>query len=268
MKISIVITTWNRAEFLRRALYGYLRQTEKDFEIVVADDGSEDHTPDVVKEFQEKALFPVKYIRQELEGHRRAEAINRGVAAAQHAWILFSDCDAVPHRDLVAVHRHYAEPDRLLCGERIRLDKEYTESLTLEMIQDGDFEKKLTKYKKIQLVKQHLKNQFYILQGKKRRPHNYGLNMSCSREAFDRVNGYDHNFRGWGNADGDLRDRMRMVGIKPKSIAHKAIVFHQWHPTHSTRALRLNKEYARRNNIKPYCEKGLDEIRFDTKGAC
>ena len=262
LQVSVLITTCNRAEHLRRCLAGYLRQTEGDFEVVISDDGSTDHTAEVVEDFTRQAPFPVHYVWYPHDGHRRAEVINRAIAASHHEWLLFSDCDAVPLPDLVAVHRRYADPQRLLCGERILLDQATTESITCDMVLQGLVDRQLTLPRRVSLWTQHIKNRIYIMVRRNRRPHNLGLNMSCSRAAMEAINGYDHNFRGWGNADGDVRDRMRMLGIEPKSVVHKAVIFHLWHPRHDTMRMRANLSYARRGKIPARCETGLDAVRL------
>ena len=51
-RISVLINTYNRAGHLRNCLEGLLRQTERDFEVVVADDGSSDDTDEVTETAQ------------------------------------------------------------------------------------------------------------------------------------------------------------------------------------------------------------------------
>ena len=51
-KASVIFTTYNQPEWLRKVLWGYECQTEKDFEIVIADDGSGEETKRVVDEFK------------------------------------------------------------------------------------------------------------------------------------------------------------------------------------------------------------------------
>lgn len=244
MHISVLIATYNRADNLRLCLHSYLRQSEGDFEIIVSDDGSTDETPAVVDEFKAKAPFEVRHLWREHDGFRTAEATNRGIAAARYKWLLFSDCDSLAPRDLVAVHRRAAEGRRLLCGGYIRLTKEYTRSLTPEMVERGEFERQLTRMVRLSQYKQHLINLCYIAVGKKRRPHNRHVNMSCAKGAMIEINGYDHRFVGWGNEDGDVRDRLRMIGVQPKCIYHKAIICHLWHPIEPSVALRPNQAYA------------------------
>ncbi|OGZ01618.1 MAG: hypothetical protein A2946_01975 [Candidatus Liptonbacteria bacterium RIFCSPLOWO2_01_FULL_53_13] len=53
-KVTILLATWNRAKMLPRAIESLQRQTFTDWEIVIADDGSTDETPEVVEAWQKK----------------------------------------------------------------------------------------------------------------------------------------------------------------------------------------------------------------------
>jgi hypothetical protein len=82
--------------------------------------------------------------------------------------------------------------------------------------------------------------------------------MSLAREDLLRVNGYDENYRGWGNEDGDLRERLKRVGVWPRSIWTRAVVFHLDHPVDPTRKDRArNLAYSRRPDIPVFAECGI-----------
>jgi glycosyltransferase involved in cell wall biosynthesis len=274
MKISVVMNTFNRAHLLRLALRSYLRQTEGDFEVVVADDGSTDETPAVVEEFQKIATFDVTYARHEHAGHRRAAAVNLGIAHCRYAQILFTDCDSLGMSNLVEAHRRHARSDRMLCGGYIRLEQDETERLTEEDVTSGRFEALLDARARRQLLRKHLKARWEIIRRKPRRPHNMGLNFSVSRDALYRINGYDEEFEGWGSEDGDVRERLRSIGVHPYSLYDKAVVLHMWHPVEPTKLdkdnLRRNRQYARRLDAPVFCRRGLrqsDDISRDDDGS-
>lgn len=103
--VSVIIPTYNRAEWLRQALESVFVQTWRDFEVIVVDDGSTDSSEQVVADCGDR----VQYIRQENGG--AANARNRGVTAARGEWIAFLDSD-----DLWLPHKL----DR--CMDRIRRD--------------------------------------------------------------------------------------------------------------------------------------------------
>ncbi|MBW2658586.1 MAG: glycosyltransferase, partial [Deltaproteobacteria bacterium] len=75
--VSVVIPTFNRAQFLNRALLSIARQTVKCGEIIVVDDGSTDNTAELLKTFKKKKKISLKVIKQ----------TNRGVASARNVGI-------------------------------------------------------------------------------------------------------------------------------------------------------------------------------------
>ena len=87
VKVSVIIPTYNRANYIARAVNSVLNQTCKEYEIIVVDDGSTDTTKDVVMQFQNK----VKYFRQENQGS--AAARNRGIQESRGEYIAFLDSD-------------------------------------------------------------------------------------------------------------------------------------------------------------------------------
>src|SRR5258705_10332336 len=88
-KVSVIIPTYNRAECLRSAITNVLNQTFQDFEIVVVDDSSQDHTREVVNSLDDKRI---KYIRHE-RNKGVAAARNTGVSNAKGDYIAFLDDD-------------------------------------------------------------------------------------------------------------------------------------------------------------------------------
>lgn len=89
--VSVVIPTYNRAELLRLAVQSVLEQTVPVWEIVVVDDGSTDHTSDVIRELIGQGA-PLRYLPGAHE-NRRGPARNRGVAATSAPLIAFLDSD-------------------------------------------------------------------------------------------------------------------------------------------------------------------------------
>jgi glycosyltransferase involved in cell wall biosynthesis len=95
MHISVVIPTYNRAQNLSLVLTSLAVQTNRNFSVVVADDGSDDDTANVVECFQ--SLLSIDYAWQPHDGYRVSMARNMGVVKAKevfnpsHIWFLDSD---------------------------------------------------------------------------------------------------------------------------------------------------------------------------------
>ena len=84
--ISVVIPCFNQARFLGEAIGSVFAQTNRNFEIIVIDDGSTDATPDVVGKFTQ-----VHYIKQKNQG--LAAARNTGIWASRGGYLVFLDAD-------------------------------------------------------------------------------------------------------------------------------------------------------------------------------
>jgi glycosyltransferase involved in cell wall biosynthesis len=256
-----MINTYNRSQRLRNCLTGLEVQTCQDFEVVVADDGSSDDTADMLTAFAERVSFPVRHVWHEDEGHRRAAILNRGIAACETDYILFTDCDAIARHDLIEKHLHYRTPKRMLCGGYHRLTKEETDPIDPEYVRSGALERLPMGWARVRrLYWKGFKNHWNLLIRKKNRPHNMGLNYSVAKEHLIAINGYDEEFRGWGNADGDVRNRLLMIGVRPKTIWTRAIIYHQWHPTEKTKNPEVrarNRAWARRPDIPAFCVNGI-----------
>jgi len=263
--VTVLVNTYNRKEYLERVLVAYARQSFRDFELVVADDGSDDGTPEVVERVRRELPYPVGYVSHGRQGHRRAKTLNMGIRLGTAPYVLFTDCDCLPRADLLAVHMAKREPRRLLLGGYLRLSQQFSSTVEVDKARRGDYERALTPKALWSLRREHAKIAIYLaLRGK--RPHNMGLNYSMWRGDLLAVNGYDENFQGWGKADGDVRDRLRALGVLPKTAWAEAIVFHLWHPPHPTKFQFVDGErtrnvlYARRPVRPPRCLNGLEKL--------
>ena len=85
---SIILPTYNRASFLSRSIGSVLTQDFQDWELLIIDDGSTDHTKEVVNSFKDNRI---KYVYQ--ENSERSAARNNGINQAQGAWLCFLDSD-------------------------------------------------------------------------------------------------------------------------------------------------------------------------------
>ncbi len=91
MNISVIITTYNRSFFVKRAIDSVLSQTTPAYEIIVIDDGSSDDTGEILKEYEGE----IKTIYQDNQGVSAAR--NRGVDLSRGDWIAFLDSDDIWH---------------------------------------------------------------------------------------------------------------------------------------------------------------------------
>ncbi|MEO8325327.1 MAG: glycosyltransferase family 2 protein, partial [Nitrospirota bacterium] len=88
-RVSVIIPTYRRPDFLRRAIGSVLTQTFEDFELLIVDDASPDNTGQVVKGIADERI---RYCRNEINKGGAASR-NRGIKEAQSPYIAFLDDD-------------------------------------------------------------------------------------------------------------------------------------------------------------------------------
>ena len=98
MKFSIVIPTYNRADFIDKTIKSLLKQSYSNFEIIVIDDGSTDNTEEVVKNIKDSRLL---YFKK--ENAERGAARNYGALKAKGDFINFFDSDDIAYENHLTV---------------------------------------------------------------------------------------------------------------------------------------------------------------------
>src|SRR5687768_17180449 len=110
MKVSVVISTYNSPEWLEKVLWGYEFQTYRNFELVIADDGSGDSTREIIDRFKTQSGLDVIHVWHEDRGFQKSEILNKAIQASKTDYLIFSDGDCIPRKDFVGVHVMNASP--------------------------------------------------------------------------------------------------------------------------------------------------------------
>lgn len=109
--VSLVITTYNYAQFVERAIRSGLEQSlgSTDYEILVINDASTDRTVDVLANYQEEVrIFNLD------ENLGLAGARNFGIKKAKGQFVIFLDADDYLHKDLLKVEKLFLEENNTL----------------------------------------------------------------------------------------------------------------------------------------------------------
>jgi glycosyltransferase involved in cell wall biosynthesis len=234
--ISVIVATYNRPDALAAVLRSLSRQSDRDFEVIVADDGSGPDTARVVTEWVPRLGVALKHVWHEDRGFRLAEIRNRAIRAAHGPYCVFLDGDCLARPDFVAFHRRLAEPGWFVTGNRILLSRELTERILqsgLEPEQWG-FASWVTQHSRRGI------NRFAPLMAlrlgflRKLHPRRWqgarGSNMAFWRDDLETVDGFDSAFTGWGREDSDIFVRMIRAGVRRKDGRFGPGVLHLWHP--------------------------------------
>jgi glycosyltransferase involved in cell wall biosynthesis len=116
LDVSIVVCTYNRADMLRDALRSLARlrlPAGIAAEVLVVDNASKDHTPQVVDEVAAESAIPVRVVRESQQGVVHAR--NRGVADSRGEWIAFFDDDQLADPDWIAELLDAAKQKQVRC---------------------------------------------------------------------------------------------------------------------------------------------------------
>jgi glycosyltransferase involved in cell wall biosynthesis len=116
MSLSLVITTYNRSAVLERLLRTLESQTDPDFQVVVAIDGSTDNTEDMLKGV--RTHYDLKWINTHCKEYGLAVARNRGILASDARAVAIMDDDSVPVPGFVAAHKASCTPGVIGGGPR------------------------------------------------------------------------------------------------------------------------------------------------------
>lgn len=256
IKASVIFTTYNQPEWLKKVLWGYECQTEKGFEIIIADDGSGEKTKKVIDEFQKNSKLNINHVWHPDEGYQKCPILNKAIIASRSKYLIFTDGDCIPRNDFIEVHLRNAEPGFFLSGGTVRLPLSLSKQLTREDItsQKAFSLKWLYKNglkrtnKSLKLVK---KKGFTKIMNKLT-PTNAswnGHNASGWRKDIFAINGFNEEMH-YGGQDREFGERLFNYGIKSKQLRYSAVCIHLEHgrPYKTKESIRKNREI--RNFVK------------------
>jgi glycosyltransferase involved in cell wall biosynthesis len=245
--ISVILTTYKREDALEAVLRGLGRQTDRGFEIIVADDGSGPATRELVERLAGSLDIPLKHVWQEDRGFRAGEARNRGILASRGSYCIFLDADCIPRPHFIGVHRRLAEPGWFVTGNRVLISRALTERILAEASEVELWGVKdwiaLRGQRKINRLAPLLPLPLGPL--RKLRPRAWRGARTCNlavwRRDLDRVDGFDATYTGWGLEDSDLLIRLLRAGVHRKDGNFATGVLHLWHPESDRSALPDNQ---------------------------
>jgi len=230
-ELAVIVSTFERPQHLRRCLESIAAQTDvaEQIEVIVTDDGSRDLTLAMVTAFARRAAFRVALTTHEHDGFRLSQCRNEGAAVARADRLLFTDGDCLLPPGTLASYIAVIRPGRIAAGDSCRLDEAATDSLMLDDIRAGSFVAAVASEERRRLAAKAAHSKIYELFRVPMRPRVYGNAIGITRADYERLNGFDEAFVGWGLEDRDLQRRAEAVGIRATGMFAHAFV-HQWHP--------------------------------------
>lgn len=238
MKSSLIISTYNWPEALGLILKSLKNQTLSPNEVLIADDGSMNHTKTLISRFSKTTKIPIRHIWHEDAGFTKAIILNKAVAKATGEYIIQVDGDCIMHKNFIEDHLRLSSEKCYLYGSRVNIEKAYLETLFLKQQVRFNFFSEGIK-KRTRAIYSPFLSQFYKPKpefSKKFR----GCNTSYFKSDFVSVNGYNEDFKGWGREDSELALRFHNYGLKSRRLRYRGIVYHVYHDEKSKSRLELN----------------------------
>src|SRR5688572_11440158 len=138
MKVSVIIATYNHPEWLETVLWGYECQTHKDFELVIADDGSGEPTQKLIERLQRESPLEIVHVWHEDKGYQKCQILNKSILASNTEYLVFTDGDCVPRKDFLEQHVSRIEKGYFQSGGAVRLPMDTSKIINRENIISGD----------------------------------------------------------------------------------------------------------------------------------
>jgi glycosyltransferase involved in cell wall biosynthesis len=234
--ISVILATYNWPQALKFCLESLGTQTDLDFEIIIADDGSTESTKDLIATVQ--ADFPVKitHLWQEDDGFRKTRILNQAIATSRGEYLVFLDGDCIVQPDFVSQHHKLAKKTYFTTGSRVLL----SEVLTKDILSwpDWDFNKftnNLLSYRLSGGINKYWPLKMKLGNGSWRNYQKFvwrrikGCNMACWKTDALAIGGFDETITGWGHEDADFVFRLQNRGLIRQSGSWSTEVLHLYH---------------------------------------
>ena len=216
------MSTYKNPRSLARILENLKAGTKRPEEIHVAEDGSNEETLQVVKNFTQ----PISHHCQEDKGFRKAKILNRALNACQGDYVVFLDGDCLPHKQFVNDHLAMAEKGYFVQGRRCFIEEDQVNPLLQgktslsRLMLSGKVSGLLKSFRLPKPIVKVNRDMYGLL----------GCNLGVWKDDLLAVNGFDEDYEGWGREDSDLGARLYNRGLRRKMVYGRALVYHLNHP--------------------------------------
>jgi glycosyltransferase involved in cell wall biosynthesis len=270
MDVSVIVSTYNKRDWLEKVLWGYAGQDYRDFELLIADDGSREDTRELILAFSRENDFPVRHIWHPDDGYQRSIILNAAILASKGNYLIFSDGDCIPREDFVRAHVELAEPGRFLSGGSVYLSMEVSLGITRADVTSGRFadpgwlEGQGQKLGRHRLRLAPAGWQATLLDQVTTTNPTWNLNNASTwREWIFAANGMEAEMQ-YGGADRALGSRLENLGLKGKRARFRAVLLHLDHdrPYKTRESIQKNKGIRRRivSRGETRARDGLEEL--------
>ncbi len=235
MKASVIVSTYNSKEWLAKVLWGLHVQTNLEFEVVIADDGSRDDTREMIDELRPQLNYPITHVWHEDNGFQKTQILNKAIVASKTDYLIFTDGDCIVRKDFVQTHLDFRKEGHFLSGGYFKLPMSISKLISKDdILTQRCFDIKWLKQNgltsSIKNLKLTAKKPFVGLLNflTPTSPTWNGHNASGWKKDLVTINGFNEEMQ-YGGEDRELGERLVNLGIKPIQIRYSAICLHLDH---------------------------------------
>ena len=264
MHISLIITTFNWKEALELSVRSIFNQVHLPSEIIIADDGSDPDTRQLIESLQKESPITIVHSWQQNKGFRLSRSRNKALAVAKGDYIILIDGDIVIEENFIADHIEAARKNYFIQGSRVLLNAAATnraiasKKLCFSLTDPGMENRK-------NCIRSSLLSKLFSFSSK-RLSGIKTCNFAFWREHAEAINGFNEDFVGWGREDSEFTARMLHYGIKRQNLKFKGVAYHLHHRINSRQHLADNDKILT-NTLKQklvWCDNGLSQHRIKT----
>lgn len=256
MEISVIFSTYNSEEWLEKVILGFSVQTFRNFEIIIADDGSREATKNLIDKLRTEIDIPIIHVWQEDNGFQKSQILNKAILASTSDYLIFTDGDCIPRKDFVEVHDKFREKGYFLSGGYFKLPMDISKLISKDdIINQRCFD---LNWLKDNGLPSSFKNIKFLASGLGSKILNFvtptnaswnGHNSSGWKQDLMEVNGFNQEMQ-YGGQDRELGERLFNKGLKSKQIRYSAICVHLDHKRGYVNEETWKKNHAIRENTR------------------
>jgi glycosyltransferase involved in cell wall biosynthesis len=243
---SVIVTSYNDLEILPATLAALACQSDSNFEVVIADDGSHEDYAALLREWAPRFAHGIHHVWHDDQGFRRARILNRGILVSRFDRVIFMDADCLPHRRFVENHVKYVAAGVGITGRRTHIKREAIHT-PQEILARGlglsparllslwlGGKARVIEHGFVSPILHEASNNALL-----------GSNHSVWRDDILKVNGYDEKYVGYGWEDCDFEQRLLRAGVVFRNLRNKVVQYHVMHAQRTEKDERNKRLFER-----------------------
>ncbi len=272
--VSLIIAFYRKTKELGLILESLKHQTFKDFELIIADDGSDETAVNELKILiSHYPGLAIRHVWHEKEGWRKNEILNKAVMATQGEYVVFIDGDCILHPNFISEHYKYRKQGLVLGGRRVMLSDRLTKRITPGFLAKKSFPLRMVFLSFYDSLRKegtdHAENALYLGKSFLRRLFNkkarniQGCNFSLYKSDLISINGFDERFRGpGGGEDDDIHYRGQNFGLQFATLKFLAVQYHLYHRVLDRPQVNTDLMNENRRNKVGYTPFGIEKMKI------